>query len=157
MCQGINTRTSAQYRKLGFDLTIIDEDSISALPTINPQLLALKAEQQKVANYQGFFELNQFIVIPVGITTRGTCGPGAKETIDLLIEFSKRKRKKTNVAQLKKEIMCAMKKSDSQMREAFARKIYQQVRIDYKKKKRELMLESINDDEQELQHLTHQY
>jgi hypothetical protein len=95
---------------------------------------------EKNLNYTGFFVQNKFYVIPVALTTRGTLGLGANETLDLLIEFSRRKNKKLNIGQFKKEIMCAMKKSDSLMKEAFSRKIHEQVRIDYKNKKREILM-----------------
>jgi uncharacterized protein YfeS len=112
---------------------------------------------EKNSNYFGFFEQNRYFVIPVALTTRGTCGFGANETLDLLIEFSKRKKKKLNIGQFKKEIMCAMKKSDSLMKDVFYRKIHEQVRIDYKNKKHEIMMSQIDDDEPELQQLSRQY
>jgi hypothetical protein len=97
LCGGAYTRSNAAFRKLGFDLTIVEEESVGAADLYDPLDIAIAAENKKWKEYEGFHELNGYIVIPVAITTRGTCGPGANATLDLLIEFSKRKRRHVNI------------------------------------------------------------
>jgi hypothetical protein len=119
------------YRKLGFDLTIIDEDSVSTANNLNPLDNVIKAENKKNDEYEDFFTDNGYFVVPIGITTRGVLGQGANETLDLLIEFSKRKRKKLNLGHIKKEIMCSIKKSESSMIEFFSRQLKLKIRPNY--------------------------
>ncbi|KAA6356445.1 MAG: hypothetical protein EZS28_048028, partial [Streblomastix strix] len=129
---GTITRQSHNIRKIGLDLVVVDEDSGTAGRYTQPEDIVHYAEMQKINTYKDFYKEEDYHVIPFGITTRGTLGAGANSIINLAKEMARQMKRQLPIGQIKKEIMCILKKSDTLMKSIFERCINQKMKVSYK-------------------------